>query len=432
MGSESPSAAEGIQDEGLSVPALFAAVAAVASGVVALNATGVVGQIERNFGTAFFLAIGAAVLGTLLSALVVSGLLGRDPDAIALRTAAGQAASEARDLAVEARDAWAKAQGTGPGQNDEATAAAQEALDAADQTIDPLRRVADAAERISHRVKSNYARERELRQAIEDAYTATGRGNPDLRRRAAIDRDEAIEAARLASAEARERADAGDRAANEASRASPHTQVWGNKVRRYVRIGGTALLLAGVLLACGLAIAAGGQIETPVIDVTITRVEQPGDDKVATRTYDVDAETRVNDLDAEHQVTILVDGLRRVPAPSTEKTAAEVGPLYSVTNLFHGKYGPDNDGKLDVHARVRVTRGPSTTDFDAIGVQAYVSEGEEQEEENACASYPQLVSKQGDRAKRNRAEVRPGCVVLTLPSGISTDEAVASQSGPRP
>ncbi|MDQ3770387.1 MAG: hypothetical protein M3370_13065 [Actinomycetota bacterium] len=86
----------------IGVAPLFAAVAAVGTGVAALNAVGVVGQMERNYGVPFFLAIGFAILGTLLSALVVSGLLGKDTDLVVLRTAADQGAAEAWEISRSA------------------------------------------------------------------------------------------------------------------------------------------------------------------------------------------------------------------------------------------------------------------------------------------------------------------------------------------
>src|SRR5512146_552479 len=80
----------------VSVAALFAAVGALATGVVALDATGLIGQMERDHGLLFFGAVGAVIAGTFLTAIVASGLLGTDdPGPVGLRNAATQAAGEA-------------------------------------------------------------------------------------------------------------------------------------------------------------------------------------------------------------------------------------------------------------------------------------------------------------------------------------------------
>jgi hypothetical protein len=407
---------------GLSVTALFAAAGAVAAGVAALRAVGVVGQMERNHPVWFFVAIGLAVVGTLLSALVVSGLLGKDSDLTSLRAAAGQAAADAQDIQTKTDAAYAKAKAAKT--DEDVLAAATETLDIADGIADKMRKVASAGAEFQRRLRKGSAERDALQASLTRVYELSGSVSDEKTRTAAsADRANALKAAGAVAGRIHIRT----RRANNLAARIVETDARDPSVvtRRVMRVVGAFAVGVAVVLACWLAVRVAGETEAPMIDVTTSEVAQPGDAKVATRTYDIDARVRLNDLPADAAVTVLVDWLRTAPAPGDAAGAdanGPSGPSYSPTTLFHGKYGPDNDGTVDVHARVRLSRNTAGgTGYDAVGIQAYVADIDQPIDDNPCASYVKQVSGASNTQRRNRAGYEPGCVVVTLPSSIARD-----------
>jgi len=174
------------------------------------------------------------------------------------------------------------------------------------------------------------------------------------------------------------------------------------------------LVLVGVVLAVFTAVRTASDRGKPVIDVSVAPVTIPGKSDSPTRTYLVDAHTKASNLPAAASVAILVDGLRLEAASET----------YAPTNVFHGKYGPSNEGTLDIHARVELTRGSSSppgTRFDAVGVQAAVAFTEEENPTNPCANYQKKVSTEASDQTKARRKLDPGCVVIRLPGPITAD-----------
>jgi hypothetical protein len=366
-------------ESGLSVSALFVAVGAVATGVLVLDTAGFIGQIERNHGTPFFIALGLTIVGSFLSALATSGLLGRDPDLIALRAAAGQAASDAQELAAKADRSRDKAQASPVTDVAAPMSAAKDGIDAADRIVAPLMTAAASAEAVA-----TVAKDKRRRDAVKDcARQAYERARPvpeAVRQQANLGtRQAAIEAATAAADHGRQLANAANVVAvamNEALATKGLVRVAAVRHRTAIRLIGAVIVLIGVVTAALVAVRTADDAARPTVDVLITPVKMPGDDRLATRTYAVDAQIRIADLGSESRVTVLVDGLRSQP----------VG-VYKVTNLFHGKYGPNSDGKVDLHARVQVTRGRADNEYDAIGVQAHVAQTQDAVEPNACDRY---------------------------------------------
>jgi hypothetical protein len=184
---------------------------------------------------------------------------------------------------------------------------------------------------------------------------------------------------------------------------------------RIVRGVGAVAVCVGVLIATIVAVVTASDNAKPTIDVTLTPVPLPAGVSGASRTYQVDAETKADDLPAGARVTILVDGLHYDMSSRT----------YAPTNLFHGKYGPDNDGVIDLHTRINVTRGNATdgSEFDAIGVQAAIAYSEQSLEANPCGVYAKQVSTNSNDQAKARADLAPGCVVMRLPGPVRSDPA---------
>jgi hypothetical protein len=190
---------------------------------------------------------------------------------------------------------------------------------------------------------------------------------------------------------------------------------WHRRGVSIVRAFGAVAICAGVILGALVAIETARDNAKPIIDVSITPVKLPGNDSAATRTYLVDAETKANKLPANARITILVDGLHFDPASAT----------YAPTNVFQGKYGPNNDGVVNIHSTVELTRGRTNegTDFDAVGVQASVAYSEQKAESNPCGEYAKQVSTPAPNQAEARARLDPGCVVVRLPTRVTPEEA---------
>jgi hypothetical protein len=157
--------------------------------------------------------------------------------------------------------------------------------------------------------------------------------------------------------------------------------------------------------------------------LTVTRVATPGSPNAATRTYNVNAETRLTNLARTKRVTVLVDGLTLYPAPASSPQSAS----YSPTTLFHGRYGPDADGNVDAHAVVQITRGSSkigvktATNFTAVAVQAMLSSEHAKQEPIACDNYAEMVSAGGSTQEQARMTFKAGCVIMLLPGPIVSE-----------
>lgn len=411
------------EESAVSVAALFAAVGALATGVVALDATGLIGQMERDHGLLFFGAVGAVIAGTFLTAIVASGLLGTDdPGPVGLRNAATQAAGEAADMKRQAWEQYGKAHDSAQADTAAAVAAARSAVEAADGTAGALRRVAAAADSIAdlmRRGDEKAALKGQARVAYKEATpvneSALGKGS----RSAAITTARA--AAEHATLMALRASETTNMAYDAAALSVPAFRPWGRR-RAFSRVAGACLIALGVGAACYAAVRAARDTAKPVIDVAIAPVKSPSDATAATRTYAIDAETKIRSLDSDSRITVLVDGLNYDAKTQT----------YIPRNLFHGKYGPDHDGAVDVHARLQVTRfvavrgSRTATGYDAIGVQARVSHRDEKSEPNACGQYAAGLSARNEAQATNRADVLDGCVVMTLPGAITPEQSTSS------
>jgi hypothetical protein len=168
---------------------------------------------------------------------------------------------------------------------------------------------------------------------------------------------------------------------------------------RIVRGVGAIAVCVGVLIATIVAVVTASDNAKPTIDLTLTPVTLPAGAGGASRTYQVDAETKADD-------------------DTSDRT-------YAPTNLFHGKYGPNNDGVIDLHTRINVTRGNASdgSEFDAIGVQAAIAYSEQSLEANPCGVYAKQVSTNSNDQAKARADLAPGCVVMRLPGPVRSDPA---------